>query len=62
MRLYDKAYQIKKLKLNNDSLFQVGYFFLIINQVLAQSQYNEMNTPSIILKITRWFLIIYFCF
>lgn len=54
--------KIKKLKLNNDSLFQVGYFFLIINQVLAQSQYNEMNTPSIILKITRWFLIIYFLF
>ena len=45
--------KIKKLKLNNDSLFQVGYFFLIINQVLAQSQYNEMDTPSIILKITR---------
>ncbi len=54
--------KIKKLKLNNDSLFQVGYFFLIINQVLAQSQYNEMDTPSIILKITRWLLIIYFLF
>ena len=54
--------KIKKLKLNNDSFFLVGYFFIIINQVLAQSQYNEMITPSIILKVTRWFLIIYFLF
>lgn len=47
-------------KLNNRSIYLIGYFFLILNQVLAQSQYDEMKLPSYFLKATRWALI--FCF
>lgn len=47
-------------ELNDNSFFQVGYFLLILNQVLAQSQFSEMQFPSMFLKISRWMLIIYF--
>lgn len=51
---------LRNFKLNNNSLFHVGYFLLILNQILAQSQYNEMLLSSLLLKILRWFLIGYF--
>ena len=49
--------QLRTLKFNYESLFQIGYFLLIFNQVLAQSQFNEMKYPSLILKLFRWLLI-----
>lgn len=52
--------KLRYIKLNTNSLFQIGYFLLILNQVLAQSQYNEMYLPSLLLKIVRWLLIGYF--
>ena len=54
--------KLKILKLNNDTLYQIGYFLLILDQVLTQSQYNEMELPSLLLKLLRWFLIFYFAF
>lgn len=39
-------------ELNDNSFFQVGYFLLILNQVLAQSQFSEMQLPSMFLKIS----------
>ena len=43
--------QLRILKFNYDSLFQIGYFLLIFNQVLAQSQFNEMKYPSLLLQL-----------
>lgn len=54
------AKQLRPLKLNHDTLFQIGYFLLIFNQVLDQSQFNEMKYPSLILKLFRWFLMAFF--
>lgn len=51
---------LRTLKLNSDSLYQIGYFLLILNQVLAQSQYNEIGVTSLLLKVSRWFLICFF--
>ncbi|MBW7804675.1 MAG: hypothetical protein V8T93_02410 [Streptococcus thermophilus] len=52
--------QLRILKFNYDSLFQIGYFLLIFNQVLAQSQFNEMKYPSLLLQLFRWLLISFF--
>lgn len=52
--------QLRTLRFNYEFLFQVGYFLLIFNQVLAQSQFNEMKYPSLILKLFRWLLMICF--
>lgn len=49
--------QLRILKFNYESLFQIGYFLLIFNQILAQSQFNEMKYPSLLLKLFRWLLI-----
>jgi len=42
--------------------FMIGYFLLILNQVLSQSQFNEKVWGENILKAIRWGLIIYFFF
>lgn len=56
----ESSSQIKKLIKNNKFLLQIGYFLLIFNQVLAQSQFNEQKFTSIILKLFRWGLIFLF--
>lgn len=52
--------QLRTLQFNYESLFQIGYFLLIFNQILDQSQFNEMEYLSLLLKLSRWVLIIYF--
>lgn len=52
--------QLRTLKLNHNSLFQVGYFLLIFNQVLAQSQFEQMRYPSLLLKAFRWIITVCF--
>lgn len=48
----------KSIKLNTEKIFEITYFLLILNQVLAQSQFNEMEHISLILKLTRWLIIL----
>ena len=43
-------------------MFLFGYFLLILNQVLAQSQFNTMKWGEILLKGVRWWLIVFFFF
>lgn len=52
--------QLRTLQFNYESLFQIGYFLLIFNQILDQSQFDEMEYLSLLLKLSRWVLIIYF--
>ncbi len=48
------------VKKKKDILFLIGYYFLILNQVLSQSQLNEIDLFLYLLKFSRWALILYF--
>lgn len=45
-----------------NQLFLWGYFVFIVNQVCAESQFNDIASIRICLKLIRWGLILYFSF
>lgn len=52
----------KKKYLKGEQLYLISFFLLIMNQVLAQSQFNLMSFGGAILKAFRWTLILFFFF
>lgn len=46
----------------NDQLFLFGYYILILNQVLSQSQYGELQAGSVLFKSIRIVLLVLFGF
>lgn len=47
-------------RLRSNAIYYICFYLLIVNQVLAQSQFNEMHAGSFLLKLTRWSLLVIF--